>query len=99
MKIIINLFNTFGFFKCGFSKPLFSFKPIIIFSNFNPKKKDWDQTIHNYWSPLLLELKTVIKPSEQLFVQPQVLPIKVKRNSKFNGLFELRKIKNLYKNI
>ena len=90
MKFIIHLFNTFNCFRGGVCRPLFSIKPIIIFSNINPKKKDWEQTIHNYWNPMLLEIQTVMNPAEQTFFSPRVALNKVKKISKVAGLFEIR---------
>jgi len=90
MKVIINLFNAFNFFRIGLAKPLFSLKPIIIFSNVNPKKKDWEQSLQNLWNPTLLEIQNVLKPQERLFISPKMINFKSQTRPKVNGLFELR---------
>lgn len=89
MKVLISLFHAFNFFKFGLAKPLFSLKPIIIFANFNPRKKDWETHPHFMWSPALCELERALNPSEPAFYQAKFTEFKAKNYPKFEGLFEL----------
>lgn len=89
MKVIINLFNAFNSFRYGLAKPLFSLKPIIIFSNINPKKKDWEHPAQNLWSPALAEIQNVLRPHENNYIVPKMVAFKSIKRPIVTGLFEL----------
>ena len=92
MKVIINLFNAFHFFKCGLAKPLHSLKPIIIFANYNPKKQDWEHALQNIWSPALIEVENALHP-DAAFIKHKLFKCKLPQaRPKVTGLFELSKI-------